>query len=151
MYQQGSPVTVRKMVQGRERAIGAPPALCQNPPGEIRARPEDGNARGTRGCASTIGDVLDLGVAEDGYALLTWVVVHSGDGPWSIEMQGSLDDSNWYPVGQDYSYDSTAGSEYTIMIGIVVSSTPARYLRISAATEAGGPTVSGWIARRLGH
>jgi len=45
--------------------------------------------------ASTIGDVLDLGVAEDGYALLTWVVVHSGDGPWSIEMQGSLDDSNW--------------------------------------------------------
>lgn len=89
---------------------------------------------------TTQGSAVDLEAVQNGYAALVWATVHTGDN-FSWNWQGSVDSSNWYDVGGDYS--TNVGANGTIGPQVLVGSTPARYLRINVVTSAGtGPVVS---------
>jgi hypothetical protein len=85
------------------------------------------------------------GTALDGLSVRSTavMVVSSGAGvsAGSVQMQGSLDGTNWYNLGSAVS--TTTAS--TVFAPVIVNATAARFVRASIATAITGGTVSATV------
>ena len=97
----------------------------------------------------TLGSAIDLEAIQNGYLLVDWIEVQSGDS-WNVGFQGSMDSTNWYDVGGD-NVGSLGGVGLTETIGpiVTVGTTPARYIRLTGWAASGSPVLSGLVAQQL--
>jgi hypothetical protein len=89
---------------------------------------------------------VSSGTALDGLSLRSTVAMvlnsSAGVSAGSVQLQGSLDNVNWYNLGTAVS--TTTAS--TVFAPVVVSATAARYARASVVTAITGGTISATVA-----
>jgi hypothetical protein len=91
---------------------------------------------------NTVGAVADAGEVRANSAMV--VVTSAGVTAGAVQLQGSLDATNWFPLGAAVTTNAAS-----TVFPVFVASSPTRYVRAKVTTAITGGTVNAQVAMAI--